>query len=389
MVWLYSSLVAIKTTLVIGLLLLLAISCIYQVMASLLASGFRREEAAPHSAWGRTRFCQVKPLFRHSEQTLSAVQSFLDQEGAPPHDVYLCSSSSGPADWLARHSEATWLRLEAPQEENGKASTLALAARYWSGDIFVISDADMWAPRDYLNRVLSRFEDPRVGVVTCLYRSTPPRLGDWCHLFEALCILDFSASVLVARKTEGISFAMGSTMAVRREVLERIGGFEALTPYLADDYQLGNRAHKAGWKVELAPTILETEPPGGILAKALSHQYRWLVTSRVSRPAGHLAFVVTQGLLWAGFLMVMAPSLGWKALMAWLVIRAVCGWKTHRCLGGKLRDSWQILFLPWKDALYLGLWMGSLRGNIVRWGEREITIDQEGRIVGSRVTREN
>lgn len=374
-----------KTFAVLAPLVLLAISCLYQVAAALLASELKRQGHAP-IRWGKARFCQVKPLFRHSDRTLAAVQSFLEQPGAPSHDVYLCSADPAPADWLRQRPEVTWLRLQASQQENGKAATLAMGARYWSGDIFVISDADMWAAPDYLSRVLGEFENPEVGVVTCLYRSTAPRPGDWCHLFEALCILDFSASVLVARRSEGISFAMGSTMAIRREALERIGGFEALTPYLADDYQLGNRAHKAGWKVALAPTILKTEPPGGLLSRALSHQYRWLVTSRVSRPGGHLAFIVTQGLLWAGCLLLAAPDFGIPGMLVWLALRLACGWSSHRALGGELRDSWQVLFLPWKDALYLGLWMASLRGNVVRWGDREITIDSEGRILRSSPT---
>lgn len=334
----------------------------------------------PPSGQKPPRFSQVKPLFHAGERTFQAIESFLEQE-AETHDVYLCAGQSGPAEWLAAHPQATWLRLRADQSQNGKAATLAMASRYWSGDIFVVSDADMWAPPGYLARVLDSFTDPEVGVVTCLYRSTPPRPGDWCHLLEALCILDFAASVLVARQTEGISFAMGSTMAVRRRTLEQIGGFEALTPYLADDYQLGHKAHQAGWKIRLAPTILETDPPHGRLGKALSHQYRWLVTSRVSRPGGHLAFVVTQGFLWAGLLCLAAPPLGAKAMLFWCALRIVLGARAHLDLGGRAAGVWQALFLPWKDALYLGLWMASLRGHTVRWGERELTVDSQGRIL--------
>lgn len=349
-------------------------------MAAWLTNAFRRERKTTAAA-STLRLSQVKPLYHTSEQTFAAIESFLDQEGTPPHDVYLCSAQPAPEQWLAAHPQVTWLQLRADQSKNGKAATLALGSRYWSGDIFVITDADMWAFPGYLRAVLAEFEDPEVGVVTCLYRSTPPRPGDWCHLLESLCILDFSASVMVARRTEGITFALGSTMAIRRQTLERIGGFEALAPYLADDYQLGHRAHQAGWKVRLANTVLETEPPRGRLGKALSHQYRWLVTSRVSRPGGHLAFVITQGFLWATLLILAKPTLGVPALAAWCALRVVCGLNTHRDLGGPAGGAWQVLFLPWKDAIYLGLWVASLWGRTVRWGDREITIDSEGRIV--------
>jgi ceramide glucosyltransferase len=350
-------------------------------MAVWLTGAFRRESSAPAPNIG-ARFSQVKPVYQATEKTLAAIETFLDQDQVAPHDVYLCSAQAGPEKWLSAHPQVTWLRLAADQSQNGKAATLALGYRYWSGDIFVVTDADMRAQPCYLGQVLSPFVDPEVGVVTCLYRSTAPSPGDWCHLLEALCILDFSASVLVARRTEGVTFAMGSTMAVRRETLERIGGFQALTPYLADDYQLGHRAHKAGYKVRLAPgVVLETDPPQGDIGKALSHQYRWLVTSRVSRPGGHLAFAVTQGFLWASLLTIANPALGTKALLGWCSLRVLCGLKAYRDLGGPARGAWQTLFLPWKDVLYLGLWVASLWGNTVRWGDREITIDREGRIV--------
>ncbi len=363
--------------------LLFSIGVGYQLATVFLALRFRRECGVDLEV-NQTRFSQVKPVYRPESQTLDAIESFLAQSGVPPHDVYLCSSSPGPSRWLADHPQVTWLRLQAEQERNGKAAVLAKANRYWSGDIFVVSDADMHANPDYLARVLSEFRDLEVGVVTCLYRSTPSRFGDWCHLLEALCILDFSASVLVARETEGMTFAMGSTMAIRRETLAEIGGFEALEPYLADDYQLGNRAHRAGWKVRLASTVLQTEPPKGSLRVALEHQYRWLVTSRVSRPGGHFAFLLTQGFLWAA-LLCLASSHGIWPLLAWAATRMLCGAVVSRALSnGSCAGLWEAVFLVWKDALFLGLWMLSCFGQRVRWGGRELVIDAEGRIISSR-----
>ena len=36
-------------------------------------------------------------------------------------------------------------------------------------------------------------------------------------------------------------YGLGATLAMRREALEGIGGFEAIVDYLADDYELGAR----------------------------------------------------------------------------------------------------------------------------------------------------
>lgn len=363
------------------LLLLFTVSCAYQVAAAVLFWKFSKETSRATPPPSYPSYSQIKPLHQVTSQTLSAIETFCSEDGAIKGPLYLCSPQKAPQEWVKNHKNVTWLQLDSDQSQNGKASILAKGERYWSGDVFVISDADMLAPSGYLQAVLAPFSDPKVGVVTCIYRSTSATFGAWGHLFESLCILDFAVSVLVARQTEGISFAMGSTMAIRRQTLEEIGGFKALTPYLADDFQLGNRAHQLGWQVHLAPTILETAPGKGGLNHALSHQYRWLVTSRVSRPSGHFAFIVTQGLCWAGLLALLRPDLALGAAIFWCSLRIFLGAKNHLSIGSPLKSIWQVLLLPWKDVLYLGLWAAALSGNSVYWGNRRLSIDRQGRII--------
>ena len=326
------------------------------------------------------RFSQVKPLRQASPSSLSCIETFLQTEGSP-HDFYICSSERAPSQWLEKWPQVTWLRLRAKQDQNGKAATLALGQPYWSGEVFVISDADMLCSADYLEAVLGEFSDPEVGVVTCLYRAEPKGSRGVGALLESLCILDFSASILLAERTEGIAFAMGSTMAVRREVLEAIGGFEALIPYLADDFQLGNQAAKKGWKVALAPTVLNTQVGAPSLKEALVHQQRWMLTSRVSRPKGHAAFLITQGLLWSLLLCFHSFKLGWPLLMFWCRLRIALGAKQGSFLkGGESNPAWQALFFPLKDFVYLYLWGASFGAREVTWGDDVLKIDAKGRI---------
>ena len=51
--------------------------------------------------------------------------------------------------------------------------------------------------------------------------------------------VEMSSGVLVAEMLEGMKFALGPTMAVRRDCLESAGGFHALGQYHADDLILG------------------------------------------------------------------------------------------------------------------------------------------------------
>ena len=366
----------------LALLSLFVVSCFYLVLETVLALLFRNQKGPVLNPDDCPSFCQVKPLYKPGEATFAAIDTFREQCLECEHKLYLCSAQEAPQSWLETRPEVQWLELHSDQSQNGKAATLALASESWDGDIFVISDGDMTADKDYLERVLAEFSDPSVGVVTCIYTAEASGTGSLGQLFESLCMLDFAGSVLVCELTEGISFAMGSTMAIRRQALEDIGGFEALVSYLADDYQLGNKAHRAGWKVRLARTVMRTQVDGVSLAHGLAHQYRWLVTSRASRPGGHLAFVVTQGFLWS---MLLGFASTWTYLLSWCALRVVLGWLKGRALSSNwgMGESWRVLFLPGKDALYIVLWVRSLFGTRVSWGNRRITLGPGGLIADS------
>src|ERR1019366_7170963 len=163
-----------------------------------------------------------------------------------------------------------------PNSKVGVLIDLVKAARR---DIIIVNDSDICVPPDYLARVTTPLADPKVGLVTCLYRA----VGDsFAARFEALGVAtDFAPSARVARFVGVDEFAMGSTLAFRRADLEKIGGFESCSDYLADDYQLGHRLHALGLKCVLSDVIVETHL-GGNWHDVWQHQVRWARTIRVS-----------------------------------------------------------------------------------------------------------
>ena len=188
-----------------------------------------------------------------------------------------------------------------------------------------MNDADIRVEPDYLARVTAPLADPRVGLVTCLYR---PQGSTFAARFEGLGVsTEFAPSTLVARLV-GVDagFAMGSTLAFRRADLDRIGGFEAIRDYLADDYQLGARLHGLGLKCVLSDVIVDTHLSGS-WADVWRHQVRWARTIRVSRFSGYLGLPVTFATAWAA----VAAGLGmWGLAAAILAVRMImaleAGW---------------------------------------------------------------
>src|SRR5271167_1817090 len=158
---------------------------------------------------------------------------------------------------------------------NGKVSNLAQMLPQARYEHIVINDSDIVVPRDYLRRVMAPLAQSEVGMVTTLYRGIArATLGS---RLEALGLsADFMGGVLVARALEGgIRFALGGTIATTRTVLAAIGGLEPLADYLGDDYELGARTAAAGYRVELAGTVVKTALPDYRVRDFWTHQLRW------------------------------------------------------------------------------------------------------------------
>ncbi|MFZ0138767.1 MAG: bacteriohopanetetrol glucosamine biosynthesis glycosyltransferase HpnI [Candidatus Sulfotelmatobacter sp.] len=256
---------------------------------------------------------------------------------------------------------------------NVKVSNLAqmlAEARY---DWLIVNDSDIRVEPDYLRRVTAPLADPRIGMVTCLYRGVAAAmLGS--HLEGLGISTDFCPSVLVARQLEGgIHFGLGSTLAFRRAELEKIGGFTSFVDYLADDYELGKRIAGLGLTVKLSDVVVETYLPSYRLREFFAHQLRWARGVRDARAGGYMGLIFTFGIMWS--LLTLAASRAalwaWGALTITLLLRLAVALFVGR---GVLRDR-QILkyawLIPLRDLFAAAVWVVSFAGHTVTWrGER-------------------
>ena len=265
---------------------------------------------------------------------------------------------------------------------NYKVCNLMHAYRKAKHPLLVVCDSDIRVGEQYLRQVCAPFADPKVGLVTSLYRSSDVA-GTGCAVEALGFCCEMIPNVMAALKLEGLSFALGASMAVRREALERIGGFEALVDYLADDYQLGNMIHRAGYRLELSPHFVESMMRGDEkLSELLSRQLRWGRTMRVSRPGGYLASGIT--FPFPGALCALAVSgfsaPGWGAAALLYAVRGAVATAYSRSFvqdGLLPRRLW---LLPLRDALSFAVWGLSLVGNRVRWRGDLFLLEKGGKI---------
>src|SRR5258705_308169 len=133
---------------------------------------------------------------------------------------------------------------------------IALIGTLASTVFLVISDSDVVVQPNYLREVTPPLLNKEIGVVTCLYRGLPVD-GLWARLEALGMSVEMTSGVLIADMLEGMKFALGPTMATRKDCLEAAGGFTGLSEYLADDYVLGNRIHAVGFNVVLSEHVIE------------------------------------------------------------------------------------------------------------------------------------
>jgi len=289
---------------------------------------------------------------------------------------------------LATHRNQTYphvelLEADGPQpDREGNPKIVRLQTLQPGGEIFVVSDADIRLEPDSIARIVVPFADPQTGCVTCLYRARPGKT--FASLLDALWIsADFPGQVLTAERLQGMRFALGAVMAVRRSDLEAVGGWEALRPYLADDYQLGARIAQLGKRVVLSDLVVETAHGSPSWREVWTRHLRWSRTIRVSRPAGHFGLIWTQATVWGlGLLTVGAPPI-WAAVP--LLARLLSAVITARAVGAR----WVFLRFPLvlvADLVSFAAWLASFASSTVEWGGRRYRQSGEGRIV-SRVDR--
>jgi ceramide glucosyltransferase len=268
-------------------------------------------------------------------------------------------------------------------EGNRKVANLARMFRRARHDLLVVADSDMRVGPDYLERAASPFADPRVGAATCLYSGSAAR--GLSSQLGALFINDwFLPSVLVALLLQPLRFCFGATMAVRRDALDAIGGFAALTPYLADDYMLGALVAERGYDVRLSPYVVEgiVSEPG--LGSLLTHELRWARTVRASRPAGYAFSVVGNGAITIAALAALAVGLSGTGI-ALLSLAIALRLALHAAVRGAVRVPGPCVpwLIPLRDLLCVAIWAASFSGRGVRWRGRSFSVDRDGRVKAS------
>jgi ceramide glucosyltransferase len=370
-------------------ILLLALAPLgYYITAILAAIRFFRRERAKQLAAFAPPVTLLKPVRGVDFGSYENFASFCVQD-YPEYEILFCVNEMSDAavpvvEKIMKDFPERRIRIfsNAPQiGSNRKINNLALLTREAKYEILLQTDGDVRVGPNYIRELVAPFADPAVGVVSCFYRAIAQN-SFWAE-FEAVgTASDYFAGVLVAEWKEGITFALGASVATTKSWLAKVGGYEAIANLLADDYELGNRVHQAGGEVLLCREPVWTMYPAQGAKGFWDHQVRWVRTTRLCRPGSFIGLLFTHGLPWVLLAAAVAPS-AWIAagyLLAYLVLRFVMAWMVG--IWGINDDVLRRRFwlIPLRDLFSFAVWLAAFASNRVTWGGLEY-VTKDGKMM--------
>jgi ceramide glucosyltransferase len=261
---------------------------------------------------------------------------------------------------------------------NAKAFSLNRMVREARYDVLVMSDSDVRVKSCLLSDLAQEFQEERIGLITCPYLAVPGK-SVWSRLEAIGMNTELLGGVLVARMMEGMRFALGCTVAVRRGVLEDMGGFGYLQEFLAEDFVIGHRAAELGHGVLLSSHVIEHRIGSQGMMRNLGHRLRWARSTRRSRPAGYWGQIFTYPLAWA-LLLCAVHHPAWPAILLTLVLRGGAAIATARYVLHDPVTQKQWWLLPLQDVIGFLVWIGGFVGDTIVWRDRKCTVLRDGRL---------
>lgn len=368
--------------LALPLLALVAGSLVYCVLTVVAAVRYRAVTPPPLKS--TPPISVLKPLSGVDEGLEENLRSFFEQQYPDFEILFAVRSPEDPAIAVVERLRALHEQVSSrlivtgdPPYPNAKVFSLDCMLAAARHDLVVMSDSDIRVTPDMLPKLAAEFQDPALGLATCPYRAVPGR-SVWSTMEAVGLNTEFVGGVLVARMLDGMKFALGPTIAARREALARIGGFAALKDYLAEDFMMGKLAAELGWGVILSSYVIEHRIGSQPFVANLKHRLRWNRSTRRSRPWGYVGQVFTNPLPLAVLLWAVRPA-WWPAAVATLILRIAAGWATAGYVlhDPVVRRLWWLV--PVQDFASLLAWIGGFFGNTIIWRGRKYYLLPDGR----------
>ena len=314
----------------------------------------------PKSSW-RPRVLVICPCKGVEPELLANAESILNQDYPNLRVVFVVEAETDPAHLQLKKLGATVLIAGITTVRGQKVHNLIHAVEHAAGDseVFVFCDSDARYPGDWISNLIAPLEDGAVAVSTG-YRWYVAESGSLPSLFRSI----WNASVVTALGSHSRNFAWGGSMALRREVFDRIRVRDAWDSAVSDDFAVTHAARAANMRIVFVPSCLIPSHGRCSWLELLEFTTRQIIITRVYEPRlWRVAFIgqtIFNVAFWWSLIRMLALWPNAASASVWLTIFTLSGlkaWLRLEAVGSVLPSG---TLSKWKWSYILLAPLGSL-----------------------------
>ncbi len=365
-------------------LIMASAGCLYLVCAAVVFARFGGKAISEPKPLPAVSI--LKPLRGDEPDLLGNLASFCTQAyPAPVQLIFGVHDVNDEAIAIVQRLKASFPEKDlhlvidpAVHGTNPKISNLINMMTVARHPFIVLADSDVGVPANYLLRLAAASEEPGVGCVTCLYRGVAVSKF-WSKLGALAIDAHFLPKVLIGLRSGLAEPCFGPTIALHRSRLDEIGGFEAFSDLLAEDYAIGAALRKKGLRVAVPPLLVDHNCGESSFVELWRHELRWARTIRTVAPLGYAGSLVTHPLAFALLALAAGAPVAGSALAILAILgRIVLLHVTARNHRPALALCWLI---PVCDLISFAIFVWSFCGRDIIWRGRNYRVLANGTLL--------
>jgi ceramide glucosyltransferase len=346
----------------------------------------RHRKRSEPSAWPSVSI--LKPLAGLDDELELNLESHVTLDYPGAFEILLgVRSEADPAypvakAFAARHPERVRLFLQEGEPGlNPKVNQLITLTRHASHNVIALTDANVRVHGTWLREHASYLARPNVALTSNVFYGEGERtLGS---AFDNMTLVSF---VLTALATGDvllrISQIVSKSVAIRREALDAIGGWESLKDLLAEDQRLGIFLAERGYRTAIVNTPVANIQRSQSLGHFFKRHSRWaMIRFRVVRVGVWLEPFLNPVLM-PTLLVLAAPTLplAWGVFAAGLVLSMVFTQTMAVLARGRRFDLRWIVLSPLRDVVLFASWVRGRFMTTVNWRGNVLVVGKETRL---------
>jgi ceramide glucosyltransferase len=364
-----------------------ASAALYLTMVTGFLAAMARRPATPALS-SCPRVSILKPLAGADDELAENLASFAKLD-YPDYEILLgVASIEDPAYPIARRfvekhgqDRARVIVTNPNETTNPKVAQLLSLEREATGDIVVISDSNVRVTPSYLMPLVAELSRPNVAVVSSVFAGTGEQtFGAALENLQLGALI--APGVVSSHFLTGRTITVGKSMAMWRDLLNRIGGFARVGTLLSEDHMLGKAFADAGFGVSVSLDPIENRNVSWSLSRTIARHTRWAKLRRSISLVGFGFEPFLYPVVISSFACLLAPSrIVGLAFLACVVMQTIGTLVTTRVLRGNLPRWYWLPLEVVRSYLLLLCWFRACLSTRVSWRGHDFELKRGTEIV--------